>query len=367
MDLSTHNFERILIIKPSSLGDIIHALPLLNGLRVRYPSAKISWLVNTEYAVLLEDHPQLDAVIPFDRRKFKSLVGAVSMTFKLGGFARELRRRQFDLAIDAQGLFRSGLMALASGAHVRLGFQPSREGSGMFYNHRVHIPDLNVHAVDKNYLLARCLGFGHVPVRFHLPVSPQSSAAVAQKLAGQGLAVDEPYAVVVPGSRWETKNWWPERLSAAVDHLRTQLGVKVVLSGSADEVELCQVVARSCKLPPVELAGQIDLAEMVALINAATVVLCNDSAPLHIATALDRPAVTVFGPTDPRRTGPYGRPETVLQSSLPCVPCYYRKLSKCPIEHRCMNDITVERVNRALAAAVEQNHARGVSLMPTNC
>ena len=118
MDIKSHNFARILLIKPSSLGDIIHALPLLNGLRQRYPRACISWLVNTEYADLLADHPQLDEVMPFDRRQFKTLGGAVRMTFKLGGFARQLRRRRFDLAIDAQGLFHSGLMALASAASL---------------------------------------------------------------------------------------------------------------------------------------------------------------------------------------------------------------------------------------------------------
>ena len=365
MNLHTHNFRRILIVKPSSLGDIIHALPLLNGLRRRYPQARISWLLNTEYVDLLKDHPQLNEVIPFDRRQFKTLTGAVKMTFKLGGFARELREREFDLAVDIQGLFRSGLMAFASGAAVRLGFAPARECSGMFYSHRVAVPDVNMHAVDKNYLPARMLGFADRPVEFHLPVSPEAREALSGKLGAKGLDVGEPYAVIVPGSRWETKNWHPDRFAKAVRYIQSELKLSAVLSGSPAEADLCRLIARSCSPVPGVLAGEIGLAEWVALLGGAAVVLCNDSAALHLAAALGRPVVTVFGPTSPSRTGPYGQPASVLQAGLPCMPCYYRRLKQCPIQHQCMTDIDVEQVTRALAAAVSQVGDTHASLTPT--
>jgi len=371
LNLHTHNFRRILIVKSSSLGDIIHALPLLNGLRRRYPQARISWLLNTEYVDLLKDHPQLDEVIPFDRRQFKTWTGAVKMTFKLGGFARALRAREFDLAVDVQGLFRSGLMAFASGAAVRLGFTPARECSGMFYSHRVAIPDANMHAVDKNYLPAQMLGFADHPVEFHLPVSPEAREALSVKLAAKGLEVGEPYAVIVPGSRWETKNWRPERFAQAVVYIQGELKLRAVLSGSPAEAELCQLIAQSCSpapapaLVPADLAGQIELAEWVALLGGAAVVLCNDSAALHLAVALGRPVVTVFGPTNPSRTGPYGQSASVLQAGLPCMPCYYRRLKQCPIQHQCMTDITVAHVTRALAAAVKQAGDARANLTPT--
>ncbi len=354
LNLHTHNFRRILIVKSSSLGDIVHALPLLNGLRRRYPQARISWLVNTEYVQLLKDHPQLDEVIPFDRRQFKTWTGAVKMTFKLGGFARELREREFDLAVDVQGLFRSGLMAFASGAAVRLGFSPSRECSGIFYTHRVAIPDANMHAVDKNYLPARSLGFADHPIEFHLPVSPEAREALNGKLAAKGIEAGEPYAVIVPGSRWETKNWHPERFAQAVAHIQSELKISAVLSGSPAEADLCQHIARSCTPAPAILAGEIGLTEWVALLGGAAVVLCNDSAALHLTVALGRPMVTVFGPTNPKRTGPYGQQANVLQAGLACVPCYYRKLKQCPIQHQCMADIDVAQVTQALAAAVSQ-------------
>lgn len=350
MNLRTHNFQRILLIKSSSLGDIIHTLPLLNGLRERYPHARISWLVNTEYVPLLKAHPQLDEVIPFDRQEFKTLAGAVRMTFKIGGFAHELRLGRFDLALDVQGLFRSGLMAFASGAEVRLGFSPAREGAGIFYNHRVPVPTSDLHAVDKNYLPAGVLGFEQVPIKFHLPVPPTSRQSLARKLADEGLAPGQRYAVVAPGSRWETKNWRPERFGAAVDYIQETLRIRAVLCGSAAERDLCQLIRQMCHPPPLDLAGRIDLTELVALLHDATAVLCNDSAPLHIAAALGKPLVTIFGPTNPLRTGPYGRPDDVLQAGLPCIPCYYRRLAQCPIHHQCMSDIHVEHVNLALSS-----------------
>ena len=244
-----------MIVKSSSLGDIIHALPLLNGLRRRYPQARISWLLNTEYVDLLKDHPQLDEVIPFDRRQFKTVTGAVKMTFKLGGFARELRAREFDLVVDVQGLFRSGLMAFASGAAVRLGFSPARDCSGIFYSHRVAIPDANMHAVDKNYLPAQMLGFANHPVEFHLPVSPEARETLSVKLAGKGFDAGEPYAVIVPGSRWETKNWHAERFAQAVAYIQSELKLRAVLSGSPAEADLCQLIAQSCAPTPAEPAS----------------------------------------------------------------------------------------------------------------
>lgn len=362
MDIKSHNFARILLIKPSSLGDIIHALPLLNGLRQRYPRACISWLVNTEYADLLADHPQLDEVIPFDRRQFKTLGGAVRMTFKLGGFARQLRRRRFDLAIDAQGLFHSGLMALASAASTRLGFRPAREGAGMFYNCRMPVPDPGMHAVDKNYLAADVLGFADVPIAFHLPVSSQSRQLLSRKLGELNLKPHQPYALVVPGSRWPTKNWKPERFSAVIAHLYQHHKLSVVLSGDPSETDLCQRIAGNCRPTPISLAGQIGLSELLALIDGAALVLCNDSAPLHIAVALGKPVVAIFGPTSPERTGPHGRPDSVLQTQLPCVPCYYRKLSQCPIQHRCMSDIDARQVIQAVDDQLGRQHSRLPSL-----
>ncbi len=352
MNLRTRDFGRILLIKPSALGDIIHALPVLSGLRQRYPRAHISWLVNREYLDLLAEHPLLDQAIPFDRQALRSIRGTMRWALDARAFVRNLRQQRFELAIDLQGLFRSGLLAWVSGAPVRLGFRPAREGAGVFYNRTIPTSDRNVHAVDRNYQVARVLGFDMLPIDFPLNVAADHRDVLRQILGDLGLEPHSPYAVVVPGSRWETKNWDPDRFAAVIDRLHHHPQLGAVLSGSPSERPLCERIARQCRRPVVNLAGRLNLPEWVALIEQAAVVLCNDSAALHVAAALGRPLVTIFGPTDPRRTGPYGSPAAVLQAPLDCAPCYIRKLSGCGFQHQCMKDITVGQVHQAVAEAV---------------
>jgi lipopolysaccharide heptosyltransferase I len=349
MSLRDQDFERICIIKPSSLGDIIHALPVLHGLRQRFPQAHISWLVNNAYIPLLNGHPDLNEVIGFDRQALRTLRGCLGMSRSLWRYAGDLRRRRFDLAIDLQGLMRSALLTRATTAAVRLGFQPAREGAGFLYNHRIPAPALEEHAVERNYRVAGVLGFEDVPIKFHLPVQQAAQSRLNARLTDLGISLDERYLLVLPGSRWETKNWWPQRFASTIDHLA---GQQAVLSGGLGERQLCEDIASRCKTTPQSLAGETTIEEMVALIAGATAVLCNDSGPLHIATALGVPAVAIFGPTSPDRTGPYGPSAKVLRHNLDCSPCYLRQLRQCPHDHACMEAISSASAAEALDAAV---------------
>ena len=177
--LDHRQFRRILIIKPSSLGDVVHALPVLHGLRQRYPHARISWLISTSCMGLIEGHPELDEIIPFDRRRYGKVGRSWSVTREFTRFALDLRARQFDLVLDLQGLFRSGFFAWISGAGVRMGFTSTREFGWIFHSHRVYVPPRDMHAVDINYLFAQRLGFAETPIRFDLPIQEQARVAVA--------------------------------------------------------------------------------------------------------------------------------------------------------------------------------------------
>ena len=347
-------FERILLIKPSSVGDIVHALPVLHGLRQRYPSAKISWLVNSAFADLLRDHPQLDEVIPFDRRRYGLLGRSGGATSEFISFIRRLRSRKFDLVIDLQGLFRSGFLSLACGAAVRVGFDDARELAWVFYSHCVPVGNVNTHAVDRYYRLSEVFGFDKVPPTFELAVTDQERDAVRRMLAEAGQADKAEFAAVLPGTRWETKVWPAERFSLVVDRLFQGRGIRSVLIGSEAEVAVCGRIADGCRSNPINLAGKTRLRDTVALIDLATVVLSHDSAPMHLASALGRPLVAVFGPTNPDRTGPYGRRDGVVQLSLPCQPCYYRKLSQCRYDHRCMKELSVDAVAGRLVDQLEK-------------
>lgn len=345
--------RRVLIIKPSSFGDVIHALPVLGGLRHRFPQAHIAWLVAESCAGLLEGHPQLDAVIRFDRRHYGRMLRSRRSLRDFLGFVGRLRGEHFDLVVDLQGLFRSGFLAAVSGAGRRVGFANARELGWLFYTHRVRVDDPRMHAVERNYLFGRLLGFADVPIAFHLHVRPEARARVARLLGEAGLAPPARYAVIAPGSRWETKRWSVARFAELTRRLVEGHGLGVVLTGAEDERPAAQEVARLAGVPTLNLAGQTGLQEMMALVESSALVVMNDSGPLHLATAFGRPTVGIYGPTSPSRTGPYGRLDSVARLDLPCSPCYLKKLSNCPHAHRCLADLPVELVCEQIRRVLE--------------
>ncbi len=207
--------QRILIIKPSSLGDVVHALPVLAVLRRACPGAHIAWLVNTSLAPLLENHPLLDEVIRFDRDRFGRMWRNPRIFVEFWRFAARIRRRRFDLVIDLQGLIRSGMLCLFSGAEQRVGFGAAREGAWLFYSRRVRCPDSAEHAVEKNLAVMQALGLAVDRPEFPLGVRAAERAEAAELLAR---VVGEPidsFTAVIPGARWESKLWSAENLATA--------------------------------------------------------------------------------------------------------------------------------------------------------
>ncbi len=359
LDLTHRSFKRILLIKPSSLGDVVHALPVLHGLRTRFPKARIDWLIASAFAPLLADHTELDELILFDRRRFGRIGRSPRASAEFARFVWDLRSRRYDLVIDLQGLFRTGFLAWASGASVRIGFRNAREGAWIFYTHRVPVDDPDMHAVDRNYRVAGLLGFDNAPVRFNLVLGEADRAAGRDLLRENGITDSQRTVAVVTGARWETKVWLPERFVETIDELHGQSGVRCVLLGSPDEVSLCERIAGACRLAPINLAGRTSLPQLGAVLALADAVLCHDSAAMHLAVAFDRPLVCLIGPTNPRRTGPYGRPDDVVRLKLDCAPCYLRRLSQCRHAHRCMRELeagtVVSAVERVLARPLVSN------------
>ncbi len=353
-DLQRRAFNRILLIKPSSLGDVIHALPVLHGLRHRYPDARIDWLIASTLTPLLKYHAELNELIPFDRKRYGRMWRSVNATGAFVRFVRALRTGRYDLALDLQGLFRTGFLAWASGAPVRIGFGAAREGASLFYTHRLRVDDPEMHAVDRNFRVAKLLGFETVPVRFTLEPSSWAREEAGRLL--HEICVDDrtPVILVAPGARWDTKVWPAERFAATIDELHDRGRGHCVLVGGIDEAPLCRGIAQGCRSAPVNLAGKTSLDVLPAVIERADLVLCQDSAVMHLAVALGRPLVCLIGPTNPRRTGPYRRLEDVVQRRLDCAPCYLRKLSQCRHDHRCMTALDVGSVLTAVERAMER-------------
>ena len=363
--LHSRRFERILLIKPSAFGDVVHTVPVLVQLRRRYPAARIDWLVTPENADVVRCHPALSNVILFDRRRYAGFGRNRAATAGLLGFLHGLWATRYDLVIDLHGQLRSALLALAAAAPVRIGFDRPRrrteadslrrlgkeairhgwtgcrEGAWLAYTHRIPIPTLDVHAIDRYLWLGDLLGFDPGPpdLRVHLP--PEAEAGARRLLARHGL-LNNPFAVLMPGTIWQTKHWLAEGF-AEVGRALQRDGLAVVLAGSPADRLRCAAAAAACPGAR-DVSGATTIAELGALMSRAVVCVTNDSGPMHYAVALGRPVVSVFGPTDPLWIGPYGRADAVVRAGVPCAPCYLRRLSACPHDHACMRQVTAAMV-----------------------
>jgi lipopolysaccharide heptosyltransferase I len=339
--------KRVLIIKPSAIGDVVHALPVLNLVRRKWPAARISWLVTPACSGLLEGHPLLDEVILFERKRWGGMWKSPRLFGEWRRFTRELRERQFDLVIDLQGLFRSGWLARKTGAPVRVGFANARELAWLFYSHRVPIDTPEQHAIDRYLKVAKFIGAGDGPVEFPFATTDADRRHVAELLGphvGSGR-----YAVLLPGTNWETKRWPVEKFAGLVGPLRERFGLVSVLAGGPDAGAMASQIPGA-----VDLTCKTTLRQLTALLERADLVVANDSGPMHIASALGRPLVTPFGPTNPVRTGPFGRMDSVIKLDIVCSPCYSRTCS----HQSCLRWLEVGPV---LRLAEEQMAGHGVT------
>ncbi len=308
--------RRILLIKPSAIGDVVHTLPVWNLLRNHWPDADISWLVTPGCAGLLEGLPGLN-VIRFERGRLAGAWRSASAAKELLGLGKWLRDMRFDLVIDLQGLFRSGWMTWQTKAPVRVGFAGAREFAWTFYTHRVPIGTTEQHATDRYLKILAALGVATSPIEYPFAVDERDRAHV-EKLVPAGMK----YAVLLPGTNWATKRWPVEKFARLVAPLKQRFGLEVIIAGGVDVEEL------AVRIPEARnLVGKTNLRQLVALLDRADLVVANDSGPMHIAAALGRPLVTMYGPTNPVRTGPYGRDDAVLRLDIPCSPCYARRCS----------------------------------------
>jgi len=333
----------ILIIKPSSLGDVVQALPVLKVLHERYPGAHIDWLVNEEIADILSGNPYLRTVHLWDRtswRKPRLLPAAIRRTARL---LRRLRRERYDLVLDLQGLLRSSLMARLSGGRQIVGFADARELAPLFYHRKVRAPVAAMHSVER-YILAAGGNPSAEPKQFPIVFSARKKQSAERLLTQAKRDTARSLVVFVVGARWATKQWPPENFAALAEKLVASDGAQVALVGSRSEAPLACRIASTCGCAMMDFSGKTTLKQLAYLFQGAKVVVGNDSGPIHIAAAVSAPVVALYGPTSPTRTGPYGEQHTVLTTSLPCSPCFRRT---CDQGTSCMTDISVESVYRA--------------------
>jgi lipopolysaccharide heptosyltransferase I len=302
--------KNILIIKPSSLGDIVMALPALSALRKSAPFAKISWLIRPEFAPLLKNHPHLTETILFDRKFLgqawfnpRALASLLSLIWRL-------RRSRFDAVIDLQGLFRTASLAWLSGCKKRLGMADARELAHIFYTHKVKHNRDCIHLVDYYLKIIQTAGASKTQVQFLLPVNPAAADAVNRLLKTKGIKPGN-FAVFVPTSAHRDKCWPVERFAALADKISSQFHLSIVATGAASEKSTVEELKNLAHVSIANFAGATSLSELVALLKAARLVVSNDTGPGHIAAALGVPVVLIFGRSNPARVAPYGRSSCV--------------------------------------------------------
>ena len=332
---------KILILKPSSLGDVIQALPVLRLLRLHFSAANIFWWIDAKLAPLLEGDPDLAGIVRFERdrwatpRHWPEVVRSVQW----------MRRQKFDLVIDLQSLIRSGAFAWLANGKFLVGLDDSREGARGFYDVAIRRSTFRTHAVD--WYLAALPKLG-VPVHWNfqwLPERPQVAADVKRKWLEKFRITNHEsrtlkWIAIQPGARWPNKRW-PVEFFAELTRLlsRKFAGACFVILGSEQDRPLGETISRLEPECCLNLCGQTSLQEMVECLRLCDLMITNDTGPMHAAAALGKPLVALFGPTEPCRTGPYGQLDSVLRIDLPCSPCLK---SRCHYEkpNECLNAIS---------------------------
>ncbi len=327
---------KVLILKPSSLGDVVHALPVARMLKRHLPSSEIFWWIDAGLAPLLQSDPDLTGVVEFQRQRWRSPLRWMEALRSLWS----IRSHRFDLAIDLQALARSAVVAWLSGARRVIGLGDPREGAPTFHDSSIPRPSYNTHAVDWYLEVLRLTG---TPLRWDFEWLPRSDS-VRTSIHRRWQVEDSPWILLQPGARWPNKRWPEENFRDLITALGQKYPrVRFGILGSAAESTLGQSLAAAVPGRCLDLTGKTSLPEMIEWIRAAKLLISNDSGPMHIAAAVGTPVAAVFGPTEPSRTGPYRQWEGVLQKSLECVPCMS---SRChhPQPLACMKAVTPQEV-----------------------
>ena len=318
---------KILILKPSSLGDVIQALPVLRLLKLHFRQAEIYWWIDSALAPLLEGDPDLTQVVLFERRRWAKPQHWPEMLRSI----LWLRDQKFDLVIDLQCLLRSGIFAWLSNGKFLIGLDEMREGARGFYDEAVPRASFHTHAVDWYLSVLPRLGVEAHKNFTWIPERPAVAAAVKSKWQTD----DASWIAIQPGARWNNKRWPVEKFSRLVQLLAQKFpDARFAILGSKEDKPLADAIAKTESSRCLNLCGITSLPEMIEWVRLSRLMITNDTGPMHVAAALGKPVVGLFGPTEPRRTGPYGQMENVLQLNLPCSPClkdtcHYEKPEEC--------------------------------------
>jgi lipopolysaccharide heptosyltransferase I len=345
--------QRILIIRLSAIGDVVRTLPALRALRSKFPSAYIAWVVEENAQDLLQDHPDLDRVFLFKRKKWTEEIVSVQNFLKpvkeVRAFFKAIRKDHFDMVLDFHGILKSGVISILSGVPVRVGFSRnySKEGNYFFNNRHIDIETKTLNRIERNIRFIRFLGIdsdNHDPI---VPITDGDRGVIDTFFQEKGLIRHTPLIAIHPGTSRKTryKRWDPLSYAQVADKLIEHYNAKIIWTWGPGELETVTSIVAKMKRDST-VACSMSLRQLAELFRRCDLFLGSDSGPMHIASFVKTPVVVIYGPTDHRVNAPYEKnPHMVLRKDLPCNPCRKRDCKSLA----CMSAIAPEEVIEAVA------------------
>ncbi len=340
------NIKRILIIRLSAIGDMLLAIPVLRALKEHYPSANLSVLVEPYVAPVIENNPYVDEIILFDKSKIYGLKANWQ-------FFKSLRSKKFDLIVDLYCGTRTALQTFFSGAKYRLGYKHKRGLINLAYNLTVTPENVNRHTVIHQLQLVEDLGI--IPSNKDLYISISENSREQKDILLKKLNIyNEPFIIIHPGASSPYKIWYNSGWARIADILKSEYHFNILFTGSKKEKSLIDDIQKLTLEKHFNLAGQTDLHTLSALLECSKLYIGSDNGIMHLAAALQKPIIAIFGASDPIRWAPWNTLYYIVSADVECSPCRYRT---CNNNHKCMKLISpmqvMENIDLCLAKSKE--------------
>jgi heptosyltransferase I len=342
--------QKILIIRLSSLGDILHTFPAFTSLRTAFPDAQIDWLIERRMEFLLSAVQGINDILSINTRYIKHNPLSYAAWRDARQVIAAIRMQHYDISLDFQGLLKTGFLSLFSDAKIRFGFSKRlvREyPAHWFYHRKLDSANNRMHVVELNLLLAQMAGGIPSPPLTELRARQEDVQSIDALLSTERLST---FVVINPGGGWPTKMWEPLRYGLLAARIQKEMHLPVVVTTGPGEESLFAAIAQACGSPPPR-HFQLSFLQLIPLLRRARLLIGGDTGPFHLACALGTPVVGIFGPTSPVRNGPWNRADESVVHLLPCSFCNGRT---CPTQIECM-DIQIDEVFQSVVKRLDRN------------
>lgn len=346
--------KKILIVRLSAIGDVLHCTPLTKALRQNYPNAKISWIIGDKSKDILLGNPYLDEIVVWNKEEWATLL----KTDLLAGFRafraleKALQAEQYDMVVDVHAQLIPGLITWRSGAPIRVGFSNAKELAPLFYN--LKAPQIRKRPITQQYLgVLEALGISEYDAEMIMPIAPENHQKAAQVWENYKISATDKVIVLNPSTTWMTKCWPPDYFAQLGNCLLQEKGVKIVLTGAKSDIPLVSQIKEKIDGDIIDIAGATSLKDLAAIARKCHLFVSGDTGPLHIAAAVGAPTLSIFGPTDPKVYTPSGEHHASIVTPAPCRLCRKRKCSK----FVCMEQIEPKMVYQQALKLLQRNTA----------